>query len=615
MTQGVKHCHAAALNRFHWQWRTWPYSDHENCVFKTTLTFVDSVTEIWSPLLCGKTLVIFPTRVTQNVERFIENLEKYKIGRIFVVTSLVRNILAYLNMKRGDKKQLQSVRIWECSAETVTKDVLHAFYQYFQAGTVISNFYGSTEMMDVTFESFTCAEDVDQAVFNDKIPIGRPIDNSKAYILDESMNPVTGDHQVGSLYVSSRNLGRGYVGDKKGSFMKNHLNTDQEVDHILLYKTGDYAQQHQGRLYFEGRLDSQVKVRGHRVDLMEVEKAVREMSEVTKTIVLCYKPGDTQQRIICYYTVQDGVFLPERKLETILETVLPCYMMPKLFKLSTMPLLVNGKTDRQALLKKYEESLSCRNFTFDNEDFEEFVDASMFDTAKALLESVSAVCSHGSKKPTLEDNFFRIGGDSINMVEVVSRLQDLGYQASLSSFVSCSTLGDMVKAIASQQLYELDNMDDVDYTSEVLTEDHKETVMDMISRSFADKGDLTTLANVNYDHIKDQMEVLWTSILDADLSLVVKNAAGDIIGSCINFDARAEEAAPLCATAAFARNMTEEERKEERKKRRKERESPEDNVPMSVVEFLEIIEHPLKDKYLPPEKGQYIYTSMLGTAR
>ena len=84
-------------------------------------------------------------------------------------------------------------------------------------------------MMDVTFESFTCAEDVDQAVFNDKIPIGRPIDNSKAYILDESMNPVTGDHQVGSLYVSSRNLGRGYVGDKKGSFMKNHLNTDQAM--------------------------------------------------------------------------------------------------------------------------------------------------------------------------------------------------------------------------------------------------------------------------------------------------------------------------------------------------------------------------------------------------
>ena len=77
-----------------------------------------------------------------------------------------------------------------------------------------------------------------------------------------------------------------------------------------------------------------------------------------------------------------------------------------------------------------------------------------------------------------------------------------------------------------------------EYSSEVLAEDHKEIVMDMISRSFADKGDLTTLANVNYDHIKDQMEVLWHSILAANLSLVVRDSAGQLIGSCINFDAR-----------------------------------------------------------------------------
>ena len=171
----MKHIHSAALNRFHWQWRLWPYQEEENCVFKTTLTFVDSVTEIWSPLLCGKQLVIFPTKVTQNVEKFIANLEKYRIGRIFVVTSLVRNILAYLNLKGGDKKQLQNVRIWECSAETVTKDVLMKFYEYFSAGTIISNFYGSTEMMDVTYESFSCFQDVMNTLYQEKIPIGRYI--------------------------------------------------------------------------------------------------------------------------------------------------------------------------------------------------------------------------------------------------------------------------------------------------------------------------------------------------------------------------------------------------------------------------------------------------------
>ena len=119
------------------------------------------------------------------------------------------------------------------------------------------------------------------------------MDNSRAYVLDDNLQPV-GERQVGSLYVSSRNLGRGYVGDKQGSFLKNHLNESGEVDHILLYKTGDYVQVNQGRLYYEGRLDSQVKVRGHRVDLIEIEKAVQEVEGVIKTIVLCYKPGDSQ---------------------------------------------------------------------------------------------------------------------------------------------------------------------------------------------------------------------------------------------------------------------------------------------------------------------------------
>ena len=139
------------------------------CVFKTTLTFVDSVTEIWSPLLCGKKLVIFPTKVTQNVEKFVEYLDKYQIGRIFVVTSLVKNILAYLNLSKGIKKRLKSVKIWECSAETVTKEVLLSFFDYFQSGHTISNFYGSTEMMDVTYESFTCAEDVHNVVLDEKV--------------------------------------------------------------------------------------------------------------------------------------------------------------------------------------------------------------------------------------------------------------------------------------------------------------------------------------------------------------------------------------------------------------------------------------------------------------
>ena len=345
--KGVRHVHRAALNRFGWQWHIFPYDTDEVCVFKTTLTFVDSVTEIWSPLLCGKQVVVFPTKMTQNVEAFVHNLDKYKIGRVFVVTSLVRSILAYVNLK-GKHGCLSSVKYWDCSAETVTKDVLVSFFQYFShGGHIISNFYGSTEMMDVTYETFRSIQDVHQLEKEGKIPIGLPVHNTKAYLLNEDLEPVV-EGCIGALYISGRNLCDGYVGTKKGSFIVNKFGLKEDAMSLepealfgqtpnnfgILYRTGDYAVNYKGRLYFEGRLDSQIKVRGHRVDLLEIEKAVYVQEDITKVAVLCYSPGNTNQRVLCYYTAKEGVALTETTLELKLATLLPDYSMPKLFKLT-----------------------------------------------------------------------------------------------------------------------------------------------------------------------------------------------------------------------------------------------------------------------------------------
>jgi non-ribosomal peptide synthetase component F len=148
--KGVRLLHGAALNRMSWYWRTFPYGEHEVCVFKTTLTFVDSIAEIWSPLLQGRQLVIFPRRITQNVADFVAALDNYRIGRVYLLTGLMRSILSYVNLKaKADPAYLASVRLWELTAEAVTKDVLLSFFDYFKDGQIASNFYGSTETMDV----------------------------------------------------------------------------------------------------------------------------------------------------------------------------------------------------------------------------------------------------------------------------------------------------------------------------------------------------------------------------------------------------------------------------------------------------------------------------------
>ena len=618
--KGVRHVHRAACNRFFWQWRCFPYSKDEVCVFKTTLTFVDSVTEIWSPLLSGKKVVIFPTKVTQNVEDFVNKLEEFKIGRVFVVTSLVRNILAFCRLNK-QKKRLQFVKIWDCSAEPVTKEILLSFFDYFPQDHMISNFYGSTEIMDVTYETFKSKENVLDVSMDDKIPIGYPVDNTKAYIFDDNLQPVN-EGNIGNLYIASRNLGAGYVGAKEGGFLTNP-HCEAMDDYKILYKTGDFAINKNSRLYFEGRADSQVKIRGHRVDLSEIEKALTDVISVTKATVLCFSPGMPNQKVLCFYTVKEGFVMPEPKLEVLLSSVLPDYMMPKLIKLNSFPLLVNGKIDRQVLLKKYEDSLSCSHFEFGEEDLKE-IEESDHTMAKVLLSSVASVIQNPNHKPTLEDNFFSIGGDSLNMVMVIGKISDHGYNISVTNFVMSAKLKDVIKHLTAGEIQ--DDLDHVlkkmreenEYSSGDLKEEHKAIVLDMVSRSFAEKGDLTTLATVTYEVLIEQLEVLWPSLLAANLSIVVYNKKNIPIAACLNFDARSSEAAPLCARAAFSRNMNDSE--QSAGKNGEEVDTPElpeavDEVPMSVVEFLESVEEPLKEKHIPKEMGKFIYTSMLGTAK
>jgi aryl carrier-like protein len=544
---------------------------------------------------------------------------------------------------------LSKVKYWDCSAETVTKDILVSFFDYFNDGNhIISNFYGSTEMMDVTYETFRSIQDVHKLEKAGKIPIGFPVDNTKAYLLNESLEPVA-EGSIGALFISGRNLCDGYVGTKNGSFIVNKFSgkEEKEDEHIIeepemlfsktnnnfdiLYRTGDFAVSYNGRLYYEGRQDSQVKVRGHRVDLLEIEKAVMDQGGVTKVAVLCYSPGNTNQKVICYYSVLNGVILPEAMMETQLACLLPDYSMPKLFKLPSLPLLVNGKIDRQALMKKYEMSLTCKNFKFAKEDFVGHIPEELFSKARVVLESIASIIPDVSRKPRLDDTFFSIGGDSINMVMVIEKIKDHGYNISVTDFVTSCTLLELVTSLSPDETnYHLGLPTCVrmtgnhKYTSGKLLEEHKNVVIDMISRSFSEKGDLTTLADVTYDVMINQMEALWLSLLSENLSIVIFDKNKQPISACINFDARSKEAEPLCARSAFVRSMPKDSDRAKNEQLSISSNNDEytarsnantAEVPMSVVEFLYEMEEPLKEKYLPREKGKFIYTSMLGTSR
>lgn len=131
-----------------------------------------------------------------------------------------------------------------------------------------------------------------------------------------------------------------------------------------MYRTGDYASvQKGGIIQYEGRTDSQVKIRGHRVDLSEIEKHLAEINDIKKGIVLCYHAGQMDQAILAFASVEPSSHLHEFQIERILRNRLPEYMTPQVIIIDQVPLLVNGKIDRQTLLKMYENTNNNGNIS------------------------------------------------------------------------------------------------------------------------------------------------------------------------------------------------------------------------------------------------------------
>ncbi|CAH1993809.1 unnamed protein product [Acanthoscelides obtectus] len=349
--KGVRLPHRVIQNRLQWQFKRFPYSSTEKvCIFKTALTFVDSVSEIYGPLISGLAILVVPKAVTKDPQQLVALLEEYKIERLVLVPSLLRSLLLYLELQKTEHL-LGNLRLWVCSGETLVVSLSKEFYKYFPENEhTLCNFYGSTEIMgDVTYY---VVPGLNELKHMDKVAIGVPIDNTAIYLLDQQFRPVkSGD--VGELHVSGLNLAAGYVaGRDPDKFVENPLAVDPA--HAKLYRTGDFARIEKGILIYEGRTDSQVKVRGHRVDLSEVEKAVAAIEGIEKAVVLCYNPGEMNQSLLAFVTT--NTLMSEHQIETILKEKLTSYMVPQVILLETIPLLVNGKTDRQALLKLYENT-------------------------------------------------------------------------------------------------------------------------------------------------------------------------------------------------------------------------------------------------------------------
>jgi natural product biosynthesis luciferase-like monooxygenase protein/amino acid adenylation domain-containing protein len=447
--KGVLATHRATLNRLQWMWATFPFEADEICCQKTSLSFVDSIWEIFGPLLQGIRLVLIAGEILKDAQWLIATLTREQVTRIVLVPSLLRVLL---NSAIDLENELPHLKYWTSSGEALSVELALLFESRLPQRALL-NLYGSSEVAgdvacydSIAVPSNGPRKDIDSCrpptgkvyLPNPKessgntpgkghpyVPIGRPIANTQLYILDTQGQPVP-IGVTGELYVAGLGLARGYKN-------RPDLTAERFIPHPFvgtghspvnpgerLYQTGDLARYRaDGTIEYLGRIDSQIKLRGFRIELGEIEATLRAHPAVQEAVIVLREEGEDNKYLVAYVApvaspleAHAGSSLEPSQMQEYLHERLPDYMVPTFVVfLETLPLTPNGKVDRKALP------------IVDSTQRREHKTAVAPSTAlQELLAGIWKEVLH-LREIGIHDNFFALGGHSLLAIQVIGRIR------------------------------------------------------------------------------------------------------------------------------------------------------------------------------------------------
>lgn len=292
-------------------------------------------------------------------------------------------------------------------------------------------------------------------------------------------------------------------------------------------------------IFFEGRRDTQIKIRGNRVDVSEVDKVVNQLDYVDKAAILVYHSSMVDQTLVAFVTLKNAT-KTQAEVEADLKSKLVGYMVPHVVILKQFPYLSNGKIDRQELLRMYQD-MARSHKTNRSSSLVADVPKEKRDMAKQVFAIVDeALGSELRNAITAKKNFFELGGNSINSVYTVMELRKKGFNISLSDFLRADNLGDVLEKIKVTNDPEGDDstlQPGMRLYSEPFNHEQKDETMRLIAISFLNKGDLDMwLPGRTVDDYLHIYKPFWDDAINNGLSFTVKNEKGEMVGAVINFD-------------------------------------------------------------------------------
>lgn len=392
-----------------------------------SFSFSSSVRQLLVPLYRGATVVIASRSETKNPLSLFELIQKQGVTVFDTVQSVWRYGLQELeDMDEAAREALLNSKLQRIlfSGELLPRELLKKVRVAVKNQPRIFNVYGQTETIGVCV--YAVPDDFKRE--RGSIPVGYAYAHNQVYLLDEHLQPVAAG-EVGELHVAGAGVARGYFKNPELNAEKFIANPFPSPDAIAseppfrLYKTGDLARYlPDGTLEIVGRIDFQVKLRGMRVELGEIESLLQQHPNVKQTVVTAIEnvPGD--KRLVAYIVPQIPSTeirqnILSKELRDFLSKNLPDYMVPSAFVLlDKLPLTPNGKLDRRALpLPIWERSESSEGFASPRDVLEREL--------AQMWEHILAVKPIG-----IRDNFFELGGHSLNAARLFSQIKEKYHQ-------------------------------------------------------------------------------------------------------------------------------------------------------------------------------------------
>ncbi|RLV09092.1 non-ribosomal peptide synthetase [Streptomyces griseocarneus] len=418
--------HHSVVNRLQWMQRGYPVGEGDVLLQKTPISFDVSVWELFWWAFEGAGLALLPPGAEKDPREMLRTVARRRVSVVHFVPSMFAGFLDLLEDAPELRADAASLRYVFCSGEALPPALVDRFNRLFAGPGAprLVNLYGPTEAtVDVSY--FDCPADAEQPVR--RVPIGRPIDNIRLYVLDRDGNPQPAG-APGELCIAGAGVARGYL--NRPELTAEKFTEDPFVpDGGRMYRTGDLARRlADGAVEYLGRIDGQVKIRGNRVELGEVQDRLATCPGVRAAAVCDHRTADRGTFLVGYYTADAD--LDPAHLRAHLAGALPEYMIPAYFRrLDTIPLTPNGKTDRRALPAP------------------ELADAAYEEPRDATEAALAAVWAEvlGVERVGIRQNYYALGGDSILMLRIRALAERRGIRFALADLVRNPTVAGLAE--------------------------------------------------------------------------------------------------------------------------------------------------------------------------